>query len=96
VAVGEQVVTSGMDKIFPRDVPVGTVIEVKAGTPFKQIRVRPTVKFDRLEEVIVLLTQQPLEFKKDAEAQGAQAGAQGSQPATQNSAAGKAAVTEKP
>jgi hypothetical protein len=58
--------------------------------------VRPAAKFDRLEEVIVLLTQQTLEFKKDAEAQGAQAGAQGPQPATQNSAAGKPAVTEKP
>src|SRR6516162_2459583 len=39
VAIGEQVVTSGMDKIFPRDVPIGTVVEVKPGSPFKQIRV---------------------------------------------------------
>lgn len=93
VAVGEQVVTSGMDKIFPRDVPVGTVIEVKAGSPFKQIRVRPAAKLDRLEEVIVLLTQQPLEFKKEAETQ---TGAQESAPATQNSASGKTAATEKP
>lgn len=96
VAVGEQVVTSGMDKIFPRDVPVGTVIEVKPGTPFKQIRVRPVAKFDRLEEVIVLLTRQPVEFKKDVEAQNPQTGAQESSPATQNSGSAKPAVTEKP
>jgi len=71
VNVGEKIVTSGMDKIFPRDVPIGTVMEVKQGSPFKQIRLTPAAKLDRLEEVIVLLTQEPVEFKKDAEVQGA-------------------------
>jgi rod shape-determining protein MreC len=69
VNVGEKIVTSGMDKIFPRDVPVGTVLEVKAGYPFKQVRVMPAAKLDRLEEVFVLLTQEPLEFQKEEEAQ---------------------------
>lgn len=68
VNVGEKLVTSGMDKIFPRDVPVGTVVEVRPGTPFKQVRVAPAAKLDRLEEVLVLLTQEPLEFQKEAEA----------------------------
>jgi len=71
VNVGEKIVTSGMDRIFPRDVPVGTVLEVKAGYPFKQVRVMPTARLDRLEEVFVLLTQEPLEFRKEAEAQSA-------------------------
>jgi rod shape-determining protein MreC len=71
VNVGEKIVTSGMDKIFPRDVPVGTVVEVKPGMPFKQIRVRPAANLDRLEEVFVLLTQEPVEFQKEAEAQSA-------------------------
>jgi len=71
VNVGERIVTSGMDKIFPREVPVGTVLDVKAGNPFKQIRVKPAAKLDRLEEVFVLLTQEPLEFQKEAEAQNA-------------------------
>jgi rod shape-determining protein MreC len=62
VKVGEKIVTSGMDKIFPRDIPVGTVIEVKAGNPFKQIRVQPAAKLDRLETVIVLLTQASVDF----------------------------------
>ncbi len=68
VNVGEKIVTSGMDRIFPRDVPVGTIVEVKPGTTFKQIRVRPAANLDRLEEVFVLLTQEPLEFQKEAEA----------------------------
>ena len=35
VEVGERVVTSGMDRIFPRDLAVGTVAEIKSGNPFK-------------------------------------------------------------
>lgn len=73
---GDRVVTSGMDRIFPRDLPVGTVAEVKAGNPFKQIRIRPAANLERLEEVIVLLTLRPLELKKDsAQAAPAPAGA---------------------
>jgi rod shape-determining protein MreC len=68
VKVGEKIVTSGMDKIFPRDIPVGTVVEVKAGNPFKQISVQPAAKLDRLETVIVLLTQAPVEFTTDTPA----------------------------
>jgi len=71
VKAGEKIVTSGMDKIFPRDVPVGTVLEVKQGNTFKQIRVTPAANLDRLEEVFVLLTQAPLEFQKEAEVQTA-------------------------
>jgi rod shape-determining protein MreC len=67
VAVGEKIVTSGMDKIFPRDVPIGTVMETKPGNTFKQIRVQPAAKLDRLETVIVLLTQEPVEFKSEAQ-----------------------------
>jgi rod shape-determining protein MreC len=67
VPVGEKIVTSGMDKIFPRDIPIGTVVEVKPGNPFKQIRVQPAAKLDRLETVIVLLTQAPVEFKNEAQ-----------------------------
>jgi rod shape-determining protein MreC len=91
VNAGEKIVTSGMDKIFPRDVPIGTVLDVKQGNPFKQIRVRPAARLDRLEEVIVLLTQEPVNFNNDAEGQSAQ-------PAAGNSAApasGKPAA-EKP
>lgn len=60
VSVGARVVTSGMDRIFPRDLPVGTITEVKAGNPFKQIRIRPAANLEKLEEVLVLLTLRPL------------------------------------
>ena len=80
VAVGEKIVTSGMDKIFPRDIPIGTVVEVKPGNPFKQIRVQPAARLDRLETVIVLLTQEPVEFKSENTQTGAaNAAAPGSQ-----------------
>jgi len=72
VKVGERVVTSGMDRIFPRDLPVGTIVEVKQGSPpFKFIRVRPSAQIEKLEEVIVLLTTDPLIMKKAAPAEDA-------------------------
>jgi rod shape-determining protein MreC len=69
---GERVVTSGMDRIFPRDLPVGTVTEIKPGNPFKQIRVKPAANLERLEEVLVLLTLHPLEMKNEAPSGNAQ------------------------
>lgn len=60
VSVGARVITSGMDHIFPRDLPVGTITDVKAGNPFKQIRIRPAANLEKLEEVLVLLTLRPL------------------------------------
>jgi rod shape-determining protein MreC len=73
VNVGERVVTSGMDRIFPRDLPVGTIAEIKAGRPFQTVRVKPAANLQRLEEVIVLLTLHPLEQKKEAPASAAEA-----------------------
>src|SRR3984893_3709190 len=67
VNVGERVVTSGMDKIFPRDLPIGTVADIKPGNPFKSIRIRPSADLERLEEVIVLLTLQPLQMNQETE-----------------------------
>jgi rod shape-determining protein MreC len=68
VNVGERVVTSGMDKIFPRDLPIGTITDIKSGNPFKSIRIRPSANLERLEEVIVLLTLQPLQLNQGTEA----------------------------
>jgi rod shape-determining protein MreC len=63
---GDRIVTSGIDRIFPRDLPVGTIADIKAGSTFKQIRVRPAANLERLEEVFVLLTMKPLQMKKDS------------------------------
>jgi rod shape-determining protein MreC len=70
VAVGSRVVTSGMDRIFPKDLPVGIITQVKPGGQYKQIRVRPSANIEKLEEVIVLLTTDPLTLKPDAPAGG--------------------------
>ncbi|PYT72383.1 MAG: rod shape-determining protein MreC [Acidobacteria bacterium] len=60
VNLGARVVTSGMDRIFPRDLPVGTITEIKPGNSFKQIRIKPAANLEKLEEVLVLLTLHPL------------------------------------
>jgi rod shape-determining protein MreC len=64
VNVGQQILTSGEDQIFPKDLPVGTITEVRSGQPFKQIRVKPAAHLDQLEEVMVLLTRQELNNKQ--------------------------------
>jgi rod shape-determining protein MreC len=96
VTVGERVVTSGMDKIFPRDLPIGTITEIKSGNPFKTIRVRPSANLSRLEEVIVLLTLQPLQLKPaqpDAPKPPANAAAAGKTPANNSPASPAPAAT---
>jgi rod shape-determining protein MreC len=62
---GERLVTSGIDRIFPPDLPVGTIADVKPGNTFKQIRVRPAANLEKLEEVFVLLTLKPLNIKSE-------------------------------
>lgn len=60
VSAGERVLTSGEDRIFPKDLPVGTVTSAKPGFPFQTIEIDPAAHLDRLEEVLVMLSQQPL------------------------------------
>jgi rod shape-determining protein MreC len=60
VAVGDLVVTSGIDTIYPKGLAVGRVESVeKNGPAFKRIVVRPTVDFTQLEEVLIVLTPTP-------------------------------------
>jgi rod shape-determining protein MreC len=60
VAVGDSVVTSGIDGIYPKGYVVGTVEAVeKSGNSYKQILVRPSVDFSSVEEVLVVLTPMP-------------------------------------
>jgi len=96
VAVGSRVVTSGMDRIFPKDLPVGTITQVKPGGQYKQIRVRPSANLEKLEEVIVLLTTDPVVLKQEAPAQGGQSSSQATPAAPQpTSAATTAKSTDK-
>lgn len=75
---GDVVVTSGEDRIFPKDLLIGTVGTTKPGNPFQIISVQPAARLDRLEDVIVLLSQQELTPKKteqNLEATGTTTGA---------------------
>jgi len=55
VAPGEGVVTSGLDQVYPKGLPVGTVVSVGDGNIYKTIAVRPRVDLNRLEMVLVVL-----------------------------------------
>jgi rod shape-determining protein MreC len=57
VVVGDMVVTSGIDGIFPKGFIIGRVESVeKSGGAYRQITVRTAVDFASLEEVLVVLT----------------------------------------
>jgi rod shape-determining protein MreC len=55
VSPGDAVVTSGLDQIYPKGLPVGIVLKVGDGNIYKSIGVRPAVAMDRLETVLVVL-----------------------------------------
>jgi rod shape-determining protein MreC len=56
VQVGDLVVTSGLDNVYPKDLPLGRVVRVSPGeSVFKEIEVFPLVNFNKLEEVLILL-----------------------------------------
>lgn len=61
VRVGDQVVASGLDGFFPKGAALGTVSRVdrRSADIFVQVEVTPTVPFDRLEEVLVVVGEKP-------------------------------------
>ncbi len=55
VRVGDLVVTAGIDGIYPRGLPVGTVTSVTPGDElFHDIRLTPAVDFGEIDQVYVL------------------------------------------
>ena len=92
VQAGEEIVTSGEDRIFPKGLPIGAVVEAKQATPFQIIRVQPAARLDRLEDVLVLLTMQELNLKKAEESPAATSTvpASNTSPAAQNPASAAA------
>jgi rod shape-determining protein MreC len=55
VAPGEDVITSGGDRIFPKGLPIGKVASVSPGKDlFLNVRVTPAANLSRLEEVLVI------------------------------------------
>jgi rod shape-determining protein MreC len=60
VAVGDTVVTSGIDGIYPKGFVIGRIEAVeKSGTAYKRIIVKPAIDFSTLEEVLVVTTPTP-------------------------------------
>jgi rod shape-determining protein MreC len=60
IVVGDVVVTSGIDGIYPKGFVIGRVEAIeKKGTTFKRISVQPAVDFRSLEEVLVITTPTP-------------------------------------
>ena len=58
VRVGDDVVTAGIDGIYPRGVPVGRVASVEDGDElFLRIEITPTVEFSRLDHAFVLTSE---------------------------------------
>ncbi len=54
VVVGDVVVTSGQDRIYPKGLVVGRVRFVSPGSLFKEVLVEPSARFEQLEEVLVV------------------------------------------
>jgi len=54
VEPGDQVITSGEDRIYPKGLPIGVVTSAKTGAVFKEIMVQPLARLNRLEEVLVV------------------------------------------
>lgn len=61
VEVGDYILTTGQDSIYPPGLSVGEVVQVRHGTATQphQILIKPGAKLDQLEEVAVLLYHPP-------------------------------------
>ena len=61
VEVGDYVMTTGQDGIYPPGLNIGKIVDVKKGTATQahQILIQPGAQLDHLEEVAVLLYQPP-------------------------------------
>ena len=57
VKVGDKIVASGLDGVFPKGMPIGEVSGVvrRAAGIFQEVTVTPHVDFEKLEEVLVIL-----------------------------------------
>ena len=57
VQLGDRIVTSGLDGVFPKGQPVGVVSGVlkRSSGIFQEVSVKPFIDFEKLEEVLVVL-----------------------------------------
>jgi len=60
VKVGERVLTSGLDGIFPRGYVIGTVVRaVKGSGNYSDIAIQPAVDFSNIQYVLVIVSRPP-------------------------------------
>jgi rod shape-determining protein MreC len=61
VRIGDLVISSGFDGVYPKGLLIGTVTAVnfQGSDFFKQVKITPAVDFDKIEEVLVVLKQPP-------------------------------------
>ena len=54
--VGDRLITSGKDAIYPKDIPVGIVISINKNNPglFADIEIMPFNNFKKIDEVLVV------------------------------------------
>jgi rod shape-determining protein MreC len=78
IKIGDRVVTSGIEGIYPKGFEIGQIesIERKSGE-FSSVIIRPAVEFSSLEAVLVVLTPPATESNVDAVARGAGSGDEG-------------------
>src|SRR3981189_368613 len=82
IKIGEQVLSSGGDQVYPRGLPVGTIESVKVDPdhqPYTLIQLRPAANLNQLEEVLVITGTQttlPAAAQKDLAAGAVTAEAQ--------------------
>ncbi len=69
MAHGDLIITSGMGRVFPKGLPVGRVVSVsdRPGALFKDVQVHPMVDFNRLEEVLVIMKEDPFAVRNRSE-----------------------------
>ena len=55
VKPGEMIVSSGLDKVFPKGLKIGRILDVKKehSQLFQDIVIETSVNFDKLEDVLV-------------------------------------------
>lgn len=55
IRTGDLFVTSGLNGLYPRGIPVGNVIQMKTSEDTQSISLLPAVDFSKLEQVLILL-----------------------------------------
>ena len=62
IEIGDEVITSGLGRIYPYGYSVGRVvlIQTSPGSKFQQVFIKPTASLDRAREVLLVYTDDPL------------------------------------